>query len=140
LELKGTHQLLLYADDANMLCENINAIKKNTEALSEVDRKVSLEVNTEKTKYMIIHRHQSAGQNYNLHKFFESVAKLKCFGTTVTNQKCIYEENKIRLKSKNASCHSVQSAPLLSKNLKIKIQKPAPYLMFFMGVKLGLSY
>jgi hypothetical protein len=33
LELNGTHQQLLYADDAYILGENTSAIKKNTEAL-----------------------------------------------------------------------------------------------------------
>jgi hypothetical protein len=57
----GTHQLLLYADDVNLLGDNINAIKKNTEAPIDASNEVGLEVDTEKTMYMWISCHQNAG-------------------------------------------------------------------------------
>ena len=50
----------------------------------------------------------------------------KYLGTTLINQNSIEEEIKSRLKSGNACYHSVQnllSSSLLSKNLKIKIQR-----------------
>jgi hypothetical protein len=51
LELNGTHQLLIYAYDVNLLDENINIIKKSAEALLDASKKIGLEVNSEKTKY-----------------------------------------------------------------------------------------
>jgi hypothetical protein len=50
LKFNGTHQLLAYADDVNLLGDNIDTIKKNTETLTDA----SLEMNVEKTKYMLL--------------------------------------------------------------------------------------
>jgi hypothetical protein len=49
LKLNGTHQLLAYADDVNLLGDNIDTINKNTVTLTDVSREVGLEVNLEKT-------------------------------------------------------------------------------------------
>jgi hypothetical protein len=58
LKLNWTHQLLAYADYVNIVGENIDTITKNTEALLDAIKKVGLEVNPEKTKYMLISRSQ----------------------------------------------------------------------------------
>jgi hypothetical protein len=53
LDLHGTHQFLVYADNANILDEKINAINKSTEILVDASREVGLAVNTEKTKVYV---------------------------------------------------------------------------------------
>jgi hypothetical protein len=64
LKLNGTHQLLLYTDVLNLLGDNIDAIKKNTETLIEGSKEFGQEVNAKKTMYMLLSSHQNAGQNH----------------------------------------------------------------------------
>jgi hypothetical protein len=42
--------------------DNIDIINKNTETLIDASKEVGLEVNIEKTKYMLVSRDQNAGQ------------------------------------------------------------------------------
>jgi len=54
LKLNGTHHLLVYADDVNILGGAIHTIKKNAEALVVASKENGLEVNADNTKYMVI--------------------------------------------------------------------------------------
>jgi hypothetical protein len=103
---------LIYADDDNLFGDSINAIKENTETPLEASRDVGLEINAEKTKYMIMSRHLNSEQNQNIriaYESFENVATFKYLGTTLTNQNDIHDEIKCRLNSGNACYYSVQN-------------------------------
>jgi hypothetical protein len=115
LELDGTHQLLVYVDDVNLLGDSVNTIKENLETFLEVSRDIGLEINAEKTKYMIMSRHPTSGQNQNKripNESFENVAKFTYFGTTITNQNDIHDEINNSLNSGNACYHSIQNLVL----------------------------
>jgi hypothetical protein len=95
---------LAYADDVNLLGDNIDIINKNTETLIDASKEVGLEVNVEKMKYMLVSRDQNAGQNREIkigNRSFETVSQFKYMGTTVTNQNLIQEEIKRKLNSGN---------------------------------------
>jgi hypothetical protein len=111
LKIKGTRKLF-YADDVNILGGSVQAIKENAEALVVASKETGLEVNADKTKYMVMSRDQNAGRSHNMkidNRSFEMVVEFKSLGTTLTNQNSIQEEIKSRLKSRNACYYSVQN-------------------------------
>ena len=61
LKLNGTHQLLAYADDVNILGRSVDTVKKNAETSVAATKEIGLEVNADKTKYMVMSRGQDAG-------------------------------------------------------------------------------
>ena len=110
----------------NFTFRSCNTGPTNAEALVVASKETGLEVNADKTKYMVMSRDRNAGRSHSMktdNSSFEMVEEFKYLGTTLTNQNSIQEEIKTRLKSGNGYYHSVQnllSSSLLSKNIRIK--------------------
>ena len=127
--MKGIHQVLNYADDVNLIGDDIRTIERNADVLLNACKDIGLSVNTGKTKYMEIGRHRGMIANAHIEigsNSYEKVKTFKYLGSLLTNQNSIQEEVKCRLKAGNSCYFSVQtllSFRLLSKNLKIKIYK-----------------
>jgi len=91
-KLNGTHQVLAYADDVNILGGSVDTVKKNAESLVAATKANGLEVNAHETKFMIVSRDQNAGRIHSMktdNSSIESVEELKYLGTTLKNQTSI---------------------------------------------------
>jgi hypothetical protein len=99
------------------------------EALLDASKEVGLEVNPEKTEYMLMSHSPKIGQKHSTkaaNRSFEDVAKFKYLRTTLTDQNCTHREIKSRINSENACYLSVQSllsSHLLSRNIEVKKYK-----------------
>jgi sorting nexin-29 len=79
LKSNGSHQILVYANDVNILGGSVHHIKENAECLVVARKEIGLEVNADKT------------QNISS---FERVEEFKYLGKTITNQNSIQEESR----------------------------------------------
>jgi len=66
LKLNGKHQLLVYADNVNILGGSTHIIKENAETLVVASKETALGVNADKTKYMVMSRYQNAGRSHSI--------------------------------------------------------------------------
>ena len=118
MDMNGKYQLVVYADDVNMLGENLQTIRENTEIFIKASKDIGLEVNSDKTKYKITPHQQN--QNIVIENLsLEKVEKFKYLGVMVTNTNDIHEEIKQRINMGNACYYSLEkilSSHLLSRN------------------------
>ena len=118
---------MAYADDVNLIGDDIRTIERNTDVLLNACKDIGLVVNIEKTKYMEVEHHRGMMVNKHMTVGNNSHEKVKTFtylGSLPTNQNSIHKEIKCRLKAGNSCYYSVQtllSSRLFSKNFKIKI-------------------
>ena len=120
---------MVYADDVNILGGSEHTIKKNAVALIVASKEIELEVNADKSKFVVMYRDPNAGRSQNMkteNRSFEMAKEFKYLGKTLTNQNSMQEEITSRMKSGKACNHSVKnllSPSLLSKNLKMNIYR-----------------
>jgi hypothetical protein len=60
--------------------DNVDTRKKNTDTLIDASKETGLDINADKTKYMLLSRHQNVGQNLDIeiaNRSFENVSQLK---------------------------------------------------------------
>ena len=99
LKLNGANQLPVYANDVNILGGSIHTVKENTEALIVASKETGLEVNVDKTKYMVMSGDQNAGQSHSMkidNSSIERVEYIKYLGKSLTNQNSVKHETKNR--------------------------------------------
>jgi hypothetical protein len=91
-------------------CGGAHTVRKNAEALVAATKEIGLEVNADKTKYMVTSRDRNAGRGHGVkidNSSIERVEEFKYLGVTLTDQNFIQEEIKSRLKLGNVCFHSV---------------------------------
>jgi hypothetical protein len=124
LKLNGTHQLLFYADDVNILEGSVDTVKEKAEALVVASKEIGLEVNADNTKYMVMSQKQNERRSDSVKTdniSSERVEEFKYLGTTLMTQTSVLEEIKSRLKSGNVCYYSVQN--LSSSGCYLKMQR-----------------
>jgi hypothetical protein len=97
LKLNGTHHLLIYADNVNILGGSLHTLEENTAASVIASKEIGLG----KTKYMVMSRDQNAGRSHTRNtdnSSFEKVGVFRYLGHKLNNPNSIQEEIKSRLK------------------------------------------
>jgi hypothetical protein len=83
---------LVYIDDVSMLGGIVHTIKRHTEALVIDNKEIGLDMNADKTKYVVMSRDQNSRRSHNIkidNSSYERVEQFINLETTLTNQNSI---------------------------------------------------
>jgi hypothetical protein len=139
LKLNGTHQFLAYADDVNLLGDNIDIIKKITETLIDASKEVGLEINVEKTKCMLLSCHQNSVNPVEI-SFTQAKQKKKqreveeenyC---NLTGEKEERSKNKMHIKENRNEVNAIEDSSI-QENRKKKDRETEKYYSFSVDIE-----
>ncbi|KAJ4428359.1 hypothetical protein ANN_24378 [Periplaneta americana] len=110
-----SYQLLVYADDVNVLGENPQTIREYMEILLEASKEIGLEVNPEKTKYMLVSRCETWTLT------LREEQRLRVFENKVLRKTSGAKRDEVTgewRKLNNAELHALYSSPDIIRNIK----------------------
>ena len=102
MKLNGTRQLLVYVDDFKICVGSVHTIKENAKTLIVASEEIGLEINADKTKYMVMSRDQNAGRSHSMKTdsmCFERVEEFK-YGNNLNNSKSYSGRDKEQIKAR----------------------------------------
>ena len=108
--MNGTHRVLTYPDDLNLVDDDIRTVEGNAVVLLSVHKDIGLAVNTRKTKCMEVGRHRSMMANMHITIGSNPYGKVKTFkylDSLLTNENSIHEEINCRIKTGNSCCYLI---------------------------------
>ncbi|KAL4082900.1 hypothetical protein QTP88_029554 [Uroleucon formosanum] len=113
--------ILAYADDIVLMADSKDKLKEQSKQLINATKRVGLEINAEKTEYMVVQRHEQIGcrnevlevENYK----FKRVQQFKYLGTLITQQNEIDEHTDEWRILKNKELQDLYQRPSIKENI-----------------------
>lgn len=125
--LNRTVQNLAFADDVDLVARSEKSLVASFKEMESGAKELGLNVNEEKTKYMISRTKADTGKYITIEDYsFERVPQFKYLGSIITEDNNTSVEIKARIAAANKSYYALLpllSASAVSRNLKLKLYK-----------------